>query len=71
VHASHIKPNEHARPDDYADVPRERLPDDRKLWPPPVAQPDAAWPDRWDVGVLDGGELPLPPGLRKFGQHSP
>ena len=61
VHASHIKPSDHATTDDYAEVPRQRLPDDRRLWPPPT-QPDVGWPDRWYVGVLDGGELPLPLG---------
>ena len=71
VQASHITPREDARPSDYADVPRERLPDERKLWPPPPAQPDAHWPDRWYIGVLNGGELPLPPGLRRFGQDWP
>jgi hypothetical protein len=71
VHASHIKPSEHARPDDFADVPRERLPAERKLWPPPPTQPGAGWPDRWYVGVLDGGELPLPVGLHRFSQPWP
>jgi hypothetical protein len=61
VHASHIRPRDGARPADYVDVPRERLPQERRLWPPPSTQPDEAWPDRWYVGVLDGGELPLPP----------
>jgi hypothetical protein len=46
-------------------------PNPLKLWPPPAAQPDDAWPDRWYAGVLDAGDLPLPPGLRKFGQHWP
>jgi hypothetical protein len=71
VHASHIRPTEYVRPADYADVPRRRLPDDRKLWPPPPARPEVGWPDRWYVGVLDGGELPLPAGLRRFGQPWP
>jgi hypothetical protein len=66
VHASHITRSVHARPGEYADVPREHLVDDRRLWPPPATQPDAAWPDRWYIGVLDGGELPLPPGWRRF-----
>jgi len=67
VHASHIEPGA-SRVDDYADVPRQRLPDDRRLWPPLPTQGDVGRPDRWYVGVLDGGELSLPPGLRKFGQ---
>jgi hypothetical protein len=69
VHASHIRPREDAQPAEYADVPLERLPDERKLWPPPAERPDGAWPDRSYVGVLDGGELPLPPGLRRFGEQ--
>lgn len=52
-------------PDEYADVPRQHRVDDRRMWPPPT-QPHAAWPDRWYIGVLDGGELPVPLGWRRF-----
>jgi hypothetical protein len=66
VHASRVRPGEHARPDEYADVPRQHLVDDRRMWPPPATEPGVAWPDRWNIGVLDGSELPLPPGWRRF-----
>jgi hypothetical protein len=59
----------HARP--TSRMFRDRLPDECKLWPPPSAQSDEAWPDRWNVGVLDGGELPMPRRLHRFGENWP
>jgi hypothetical protein len=43
VHASHIRPSEHARPGECADVPRHHLVDDRRLWPPPPLPLPPGW----------------------------
>jgi hypothetical protein len=60
VHASHIRPGEHARPDEYVD--RAAAPHCRR--PTDVATAGyTTWlarPDRGYLGVLDGGELPVP-----------
>jgi hypothetical protein len=66
VHASHIRPREDAHPTDYADVPANDCPTSAgsdlrlHLGPTPPRR------DRWCVGVLDGGDLSLPRGTRRF-----